>query len=145
VGQGRERGRLERLARRLGLAGHVDFLGEQRAVEESLRSARVFALASESEGVPAAAVEAMFCGLPAVLTDVGDVGSVFEHERNALLVPPGDLAALAEALARLLTDSRLEERLRQGALAARQAYLERWDIAGQVRAWETALAVAQSE
>ena len=69
-----------------------------------LHQARVFALASVSEGLPNVLLEAMSCALPVVATRVGGVPDLVSHEQNGLLVPPRDPAALAAALVRLLGD-----------------------------------------
>jgi glycosyltransferase involved in cell wall biosynthesis len=74
-----------------------------------------------TEGTPTALVEAMSAGLPVVATDVGGVGALLTHERNGLLVPPGDPSALAAALAHLRDDAALRRRLaRAGKKTAAQ-------------------------
>ena len=67
----------------------------------------------------------MRAGLAIVATDVGGVAEAVEHERNGLMVPPGDADALASALERLLGDAGLRSRL--GA-AARETYETRFRI-----------------
>ncbi|MBI5441734.1 MAG: glycosyltransferase, partial [Deltaproteobacteria bacterium] len=141
LGEGPERARLEELATRLGVADSVEFLGHRADVENYLHRSRVFAMASESEALPAAAVEAMFCGLPVVLTDVGDVRAVFSEE-NAMIVPARDSAALVRALRCLLSDSGAESALRKGALEARDLYARRWSQAAQAKRWDEILAWA---
>jgi glycosyltransferase involved in cell wall biosynthesis len=81
----------------------------------------------------------MLCGLPVILTDVGDIPALFEHGVNALLVPYGDQASLNEALMGILIDRALYARLRKGALAARVRFIERWGLPGQVAAWDAIL------
>lgn len=83
--------------------------GEER--ERLLRSASIFVLASTSEGLPMALLEAMSRGLAIVATEVGGVPDVVGDGVEALLVPPGDPAALAAALSRLAADPELAERL----------------------------------
>jgi len=95
----------------------VRFLGASGDVPSLLRDFDVFALSSFSEGVPVALLEAMSMGLPAVATRVGGVPEVLAENTEGLVVPPGDAVALAEALARLLGDRALRERLGQAARA----------------------------
>lgn len=62
-------------------------------------------------------IEAMACGTPVVCTDIGGVHDFAFHERTALLVPPRDPVSLASAIARMLDDAALRERLVGNALA----------------------------
>ena len=82
-----------------------------------LREAEVFVLASTSEGLPMALLEAMSYGLAIVATSVGGVPDVVADGEQALVVAPGDAAALAAALGRLGADQQLRERLGAAALA----------------------------
>ena len=72
------------------------------------------------------AVEAMACGIPIVATAVGGLKEIVKDRETGLLVPPGDAAALAQALVTLLTDEPLRRRLGQGALRRAEMFsLER--------------------
>jgi glycosyltransferase involved in cell wall biosynthesis len=126
-GEGRERPALERQA--AGLP--VRFAGLQDGPRELLSRVDVFCLPSRAEGLPLVLVEAVSAGLPAVATDVGDVRLALDDV--ALVVPPEDAAALADALERLLVapDER-RHRGRRGVLVAR-ARLTAERMAGQ--AW----------
>jgi glycosyltransferase involved in cell wall biosynthesis len=62
-------------------------------------------------------IEAMACGTPVVCTDIGGVRDFAFHDRTALLVPPHDPEALARAMARMIDDTALRERLAAAALA----------------------------
>ena len=104
VGDGPLRDRLAREAAALGVADAVDFLGRRADVEAVYRDSRVFVLTSRSEGLSVAATEAMACGLPAVVTDVGDMRDLVREGRNGHLVPVGDVAALEARVAGLLDD-----------------------------------------
>lgn len=96
VGDGPERARLERHAADAGLGGAVDFVGHQADVVPWLRRARLFVMASASEGLPFALIEAMCVGLVPVVTDVGTIGEVVASGVNGALYRPGDAAALAQ-------------------------------------------------
>jgi L-malate glycosyltransferase len=104
VGDGPLGPELRREAARLGIADAVDFLGRRADVESVYRSSRLFALTSRSEGLSVAAAEAMACGLPAIVTDVGDMADLVQEGRNGHLVPVGDVEALADRMAGVLDD-----------------------------------------
>jgi glycosyltransferase involved in cell wall biosynthesis len=111
AGAGPERAALERRVRELGLGASVSFLGERSDVADLLAACDVFILPSRREGLGVAALEAMAAGRAIVATRAGGLPEAIEPERTGLLVPPGDPAALAAALARLLHDPALRARL----------------------------------
>lgn len=116
---------VQALARPLGAA--VVFPGFVRETEKQqlLQEATLLVLPSYAEGVPIAVLEAMAAGLPVVTTPVGGVPDFFVDGRNGLLVPPGDVDALATALIRLLADPELRRRIGQ---ANRQLALAQFDV-----------------
>jgi glycosyltransferase involved in cell wall biosynthesis len=120
-GAGPEGPALERLAAGLGLNGRLEAPGHVPAAE-ALSRLRVFVLSSHMENAPMALLEAMAAGIPVVATEVGGVPEIV-GDGTAQLVPPGDDAALAEAVARLLDDPALA---RQQAEAARRLVEERF-------------------
>jgi glycosyltransferase involved in cell wall biosynthesis len=95
---------LRRRVETTGLASRVTFTGRVTAVEEWLRAADVFAFPSLFEGLGLSLVEAAACGLPAVGSRTGGIVDVIEDGRSGFLVPPGDVAALAERLRGLAAD-----------------------------------------
>ena len=86
---------------------------EQR--NELLRRADVFVLPSLHEGMPMALLEAMSWGLPAISTPVGGIPEVLSDNKNGLMVPPGNQAALTASIERLVGDAELRERLGKAA------------------------------
>jgi sugar transferase (PEP-CTERM/EpsH1 system associated) len=102
VGDGPERSGLETLAKQLGLADMVKFLGFRSDVDALLAQSHVFALTSLSEGIPMAILEAMKSGLPVVATRVGGVPATVEDGVTGTLVDSGDERALTRALAALI-------------------------------------------
>ena len=93
----------------LALGDRFQFLGQRDDVPELLAGADAFVLASLHEGLPVTLMEATSVGLPIVATSVGGIPQILENEVDALLVPPGDPDALAEAMTRLALDPELRE------------------------------------
>lgn len=110
---------LRRLQRDASLRARVRLLGYRSDVPELLRAADVFALPSHREGMPRSIVEAMLTGLPVVATDIRGSREEIVDGECGLLVPVGDVPALACALSRLVADASL--RARFGAAALRRA------------------------
>jgi len=103
LGEGRERGRLEALASTLGVAADVKLPGWAGAPAGYMARAAAFALSSTREGFGNVIVEALACGLPVVSTDCpSGPAEILGGGRYGRLVPPGDDAALAKALAETL-------------------------------------------
>lgn len=117
----RERAVLEALATRLDLGEAVAFHGMVRgeAKLRALAAAHVFCLLSRSEGLPVAAVEAMACRTPVVLSEGCNLPEV--HERAGLVVS-GEPAAAARAIVALVRDGARRERLAEGAHAFAQDF-----------------------
>jgi glycosyltransferase involved in cell wall biosynthesis len=120
IGDGPERAALEAEAQARGLGNIVQFLGMRKDVPELLASSDIFAFPSLYEGLPNAVLEAMAMSLPVVASTADGTVEVIENERDGLLVPTGDAAALEVALARVLGDAELRQRLAQ---AGRQRVL----------------------
>jgi glycosyltransferase involved in cell wall biosynthesis len=89
----------------------VRFLGRRDDVADLLAACDVFVLPSRREGLGVAALEAMALARPVVASRVGGLAEAVEDGRTGLLVGPGDTAALAAALARLLREPELRARL----------------------------------
>jgi glycosyltransferase involved in cell wall biosynthesis len=110
VGDGPERRRLEALARQLRITGGVRFLGDRPTASSLICAAQVLAQPSHREALGTAVLEAMALGTPVVATATGGLVELL-GEGAGLLVPPGDPEALAESLARVLTDALLRAAL----------------------------------
>jgi glycosyltransferase involved in cell wall biosynthesis len=120
VGGGPLEGELKALAGRLNIEHSVDFIGHVSDPFPLLRGAQFFVLTSRFEGTPNALLEAMACGLPAVVSDAspGPCELIGTGEDAAgLIVPVEDAAATAEAIIRLASEETLRRRL---GLAARE-------------------------
>ncbi len=134
VGEGPERTRLERLIADLDLHDVVSLPGtcSQEDLVEQYRQAAVFVLpcrvleSGDRDGIPNVLVEAMAVGLPVISTAISGIPELVQHERNGLLVEPGDQTALACAIERLLPDSDLRQRFRAAARATTERSFD-WD------------------
>ena len=131
IGDGPERGRLERQA--AGFGDRVRFLGalDAAAVVEWMRRASLLAAPSvtardgDAEGLPTVIVEAAACGLPVVATRHSGIPEAVVDGETGFLVAENDRAALAEGMALLVGSAELRERM--GA-AARQLAEEKFDL-----------------
>lgn len=125
------------IAERVGMPGWIGAAD----VDDLLRRTDIFVLPSYSEGLSMAVLEAFASGTAVIATPVNAMTEVIEHGRNGLLVPPGDVDALCEALTLLLDDHDLRRRLATAALAD---HAERYDIGPYVSRivaiWRSAIA-----
>ena len=108
------------LHRELNLGDNVRLEGPTEAVALRLAAMDAFVLPSLSESMPNTLLEAVRFGLPAIGSGVGAVPEILET--CGLVVPPGNVEALAQALRRLYDDVELRAGLREAACAAREAY-----------------------
>ena len=131
AGQGSDRPRLERLARKLGLAEAVRFLGFVSEEEKRQLLRRVWAVVfpSVKEGWGMSNVEAAGCGTPALASDSPGLRESVRDGETGFLVPHGDARALADRMLALAADPGLVSRLGRGA----RAFAEQlsWDRAAR--------------
>ncbi len=126
IGDGRDRGILERLADELGIRAHVHFLGFRANPFPYIRQAEMLVLSSRYEGLPMVLREAMAVGTPVLSADCPTGPRDLLDGGNAgLLVPPGDVEEMARAMERLLTDSALRKTLIQNGLAKAETFAPR--------------------
>jgi glycosyltransferase involved in cell wall biosynthesis len=111
AGDGPERARLVAQAHALGLNDQVVFLGYRRDIPELLASCDLFVLPSLFEGLPLSILEAMAAGKPVIASAINGTDEAVFHGKTGLLVPPGDAAALSQAIRTLLFDPALAQRL----------------------------------
>lgn len=133
VGDGPLRSALRMTATELGIEENVLFVGNQKKVDEWLRRAKIFVLTSESEGLSLAMMEAMMCGLPAVVPDVGDLGDLVENRVNGFLITEHDPQAYVTKIVELLRNTdRLKQFSRAAHMSAARYEMEvtsgKWDL-----------------
>lgn len=131
AGRGDDQARLTSLRDRLGLGDVVEFLGFVTDEEklELLRRSWVHVLTSPKEGWGITNVEAAACGTPTVASDSPGLRDSVRDGETGLLVPHGDVSALAQALRRLIQDDELRETM--GRSARRFAESLSWDASAQ--------------
>jgi sugar transferase (PEP-CTERM/EpsH1 system associated) len=117
VGDGAERGPLERLARELGIAGSTTFTGFRDDIPAELARLDVFVLPSLNEGISNTVLEAMACATPVIATAVGGNPELVTEGETGFLVAVGDEQALAERLGRYAADPALRARHGQAGRA----------------------------
>jgi len=141
IGAGELRGELEELTSRLSLSSQVTFAGLLADPGPALRSSKLFVMASRYEGFPYAALEAFASGLPVIYTDCpSGPREIIRDGVDGLLVPNGDVMALAEAMDRLMSDSGERERMATRA----PEVLERFSSERVLVQWEELLRNARS-
>lgn len=139
VGDGPLRASLQSLIRELELDRNVSLVGHQPDVQAWLRQAKVFVLTSDSEALALSLMEAMLCGLPAVVPDVGELSDLVEEGVNGYIVRERSPEAFADRLLELLTDP---ARLARFGEAARRSAM-RYELGAVSRRWDDILAPPQ--
>jgi glycosyltransferase involved in cell wall biosynthesis len=124
AGSGPRHADLVALASTLGVASDTTFTGrvDNDQMPDLYRSADLLLNPSRVDNMPISLLEAMASGIPIVSTDVGGIAHLVTDGETALLVPPGDVEAMATAAIRILDDRGLASRLRNAGLEAARAY-----------------------
>lgn len=123
AGDGPTRRQIEEQIKTYNLNDMVELLGiiSQDKLVHYLNESKVFVLSSVSEGFPKVILEAMACGAPVVATDVGSCREIV-GDKAGIIVPPKNPEAMAEAIHRLISDTRLWEDCSHQALQIAQKY-----------------------
>ena len=127
IGDGADRPALEEMTIDLELTGNVKFVGykSQAEVREAMQQTDVFVLPSFAEGVPVSLMEAMAAGVPVVTTQIAGISELVENGVSGYLVPPGDVASLADRIQTLLDNPELRS---QFGAAGRAKVEKEFDI-----------------
>lgn len=136
LGDGRARWSLMQTAAGLGLRNRVAFLGWVDDPAPFFSAAAVSLMVSSAEGLPLTLLESLAHGCPIIATSVGGIPELFEDQVSGLLIDDGDEGALASAMARLLYDSDVRDRL---AKEGSKTVATRCTVPGMVRAVRSTL------
>jgi len=124
---------LKQIVKTENLNDYITFAGVRQDVPEILAITDVFAFPSLWEGFSLVTLEVMAAGVPMVATDVGSIREVLVDRENGLIVPPKDVAALAEGIKFMLSDP---ERAKAMGLKGKKAVQEKFAIENTVRGYE---------
>lgn len=110
---------LRQAADDLGVGTKVHFIGACKDICNKIKSARLFVLSSDYEGIPNALIEAMSVGLPCISTDCrpGGARTLIKQNENGIIVPIGDVQSLASAIDNVLSNTKLADKLSYNAVA----------------------------
>ncbi len=115
-GEGPDEEKIRRMTASLRLEGHLLCPGFEKNMTAAIAGADMLVNPSLSEGLPNIVLEAMALGVPVVATRVGGVPEIMRHRTNGLLVPPGDVSALKEAILELCRTPSLRQEIAEHAL-----------------------------
>lgn len=123
-GDGPERERLQQLIDDHDLQSRVQLPGSTTEILDKIKTASLFVLSSDFEGMPNALMEAMSLGLPCISTDCpcGGPRELIRNGENGLLTSAGDKAALTDAMRKLLSNSNLCKKISNNAISIRQTH-----------------------
>lgn len=139
VGDGAERGAIEEQIRAQNLGSNIELAGFQPNPLEWLRRSRVFLLTSDSEGLSLALMEAMAAGLPAVVSDVGDLDNLVVDGENGFLVKERSPDAFARKVSKLLNQpSLLTSASSKARLSAEEFSVEKCSTLWKSILWQAA-------
>ncbi len=125
-GEGYLREALEKQIQSLGLEEFIFLPGNMPNIHACIADAELFVLSSDYEGFSNAMLEAMMMGLPVVSTDCAGSNEFIKDGENGLMVPVGNIDAMAKAMIKALGDGDLRERMgEQGATDCEQFRAER--------------------
>jgi len=125
AGDGDRLDEAKQLCSQNGLGNNFTFLGkiEHDNIKKLYHKSNIFVLTSLGEGVPMALLEAMFCGMACISTNVGEIGSIIEDGENGfLLQDTEDDAVLAERIRLLLTNEKLRLLMAEKATQIKKTY-----------------------
>jgi glycosyltransferase involved in cell wall biosynthesis len=133
IGNGPLRQELETQAQTLDLTSRVEFAGLVTDPASSLRQAEILVMASRFEGFPYVALEALACGLPVIYTDCpSGPREIIRDGIDGMLVPAGDVDALAAAMDKLMTDDDARKEMAKRAPEA----VDRFGLTRIIGQWE---------
>jgi glycosyltransferase involved in cell wall biosynthesis len=124
IGEGALKTELMQRTQFLGLGEIVRFTGFQTGISDYLHASDIFILPSHHEAMSMVLLEALACGLPCIVTDVGENAVVIENGVQGLVIPPNQTRDLTKALDILLNNPSLRETMRANALERAKNYTD---------------------
>jgi glycosyltransferase involved in cell wall biosynthesis len=141
AGSGKEKDNLSRQIKSLNITNSVFMMGglAKEKVAQLMAAADVFVLPSKMESFGLSLLEASAAGVPVVCSNAGGVPEVFQDGFNALLYPPGDDNAMAEAIVRLIQDRELAKKISANAVETASRFT--WEMTAErtLRVYEEVL------
>lgn len=108
-GKGNQLENLQNLTKELQIENHVHFLGYRTDVVDICSQADVYVMPSKREGLPVASLEAMYCGLPLVTSNIRGLSDVMENNVTGFMCDPDDIDAFAEGIRRIKADEQFRK------------------------------------
>lgn len=115
-GEGEEEENLSTLAKELGIKERVAIHCFSQEIEARMRSCHIIVQPSRFESFGYVAVEAMSLGIPVIASNVGGLAEIVKHEKNGLLIDPGNHMELTDSIEKIISDSILRESMIQNGL-----------------------------
>lgn len=112
-GKGAKRKALEKLSKKLKIDDQVHFLGYRKDVVDICSQADMFAMPSKREGLPVASLEAMYCGLPLVTSNIRGLSDITADGVTGYTFKPDDINGFAEGIRRIKSDSVLRMKMKE--------------------------------
>ena len=123
LGDGRDKHRLIRHAKKTGVAGMIHFAGYLQQPIAHIKGCDLFLHPSHYEGMPNAAMEAMAYGKPVIMTHVNGAGELSDNGKYAILIPPASPGDIAEAVINALSNTaQLTEMAGEGKVFVRKRF-----------------------
>ncbi|MFO8083662.1 MAG: glycosyltransferase family 4 protein [Desulfobacterales bacterium] len=141
VGDGPEKKNLEMKVKTLNINEDVTFAGKQdyKYIPSFLNKSRIFVMASAFEGLPVAMLEALSCGLPVIVPDIGDISDIAKHGYNAWIIKENNLREYQEAIEAILNNSSFYQKLQTGALETREKFIKTFTVSNAQDTWKDIL------
>ncbi len=140
VGDGPMRDKLKLEVKNRGLDETIHFFDYQKDVYYHLQNSKMFLLTSESEGLPMAIIEAMYCGLPVVTPAINDIPDIVHHGENGFLVTPYNISEFCKYTLKILNNSKIYNQLSKNAFKSAFEYSKKSSLDFLMKEWEHLLA-----
>jgi len=135
IGKGNLYQALKKEIKKNNLEQKIKLLSEREDIEKLLKISDIYIMSSLWEGLPISLLEAMASGLPVIATKVGGINEVVKNNKNGLLIEPGDIIELANAIEKLLKSD--NEKLKKLGSKAQNTIRNYFCLEEQVKKYET--------